>query len=102
MVQNVLFLAVFNSAHRVMKAEHVLKQDGLAILLIPAPRALSTDCGLAIRYDGELFDRVLHILQSENLLPAAIYRKKNELLYEIVWDTDTKEPNDLLSPSVSS
>ncbi|HEY5523020.1 MAG TPA: putative Se/S carrier-like protein, partial [Desulfuromonadaceae bacterium] len=39
MIQNGQLLAVFNSAHRVMKAEYVLKRCGLEILLIPAPRA---------------------------------------------------------------
>lgn len=87
-----LFFAVFNSAHKVMKAEQVLKRDGLAITLLPAPRALSTDCGLAIRYGGELFDRVLHLLDSENLMPAAIYLKKSEVQYETVWGNGEEQP----------
>jgi hypothetical protein len=88
MVQNGQLLAVFNSAHRVMKAEHILKKSGVPILLIAAPRALSTDCGLAIRYDNELFDCVLQTLTSENLLPMTIVRKESDTRYELIWSSE--------------
>ncbi|OGU14310.1 MAG: hypothetical protein A2076_08605 [Geobacteraceae bacterium GWC2_53_11] len=85
MVHDGQLLAVFNSAHRVMKAENILKKNGITILLIPAPRALSTDCGLAIRFNGDLLDTVLQELTSENLLPAIIYRKISDSNYEPIW-----------------
>ena len=88
MIQNGQFLAVFNSAHRVMKAENILKRCGLAILLIPAPRALSTDCGLAIRFDSSLRDSVLEALTAEKLLPTFIYIKNSDSHYEIAWSSD--------------
>ncbi len=71
-----------------MKAENILKRCGLEILLIPAPRALSTDCGLAIRYSSDINDLVLQALTSENVLPAIIYRKESDLLYEPVWHNE--------------
>lgn len=85
MVQDGQLLAVFNSAHRVMKAENILKKNGITILLIPAPRALSTDCGLAIRFNGDLLETVLQGLTSENLLPSIIYKKISDSEYEPVW-----------------
>jgi hypothetical protein len=87
-IQNGQLLAVFNSAHRVMKAESMLKKYRLPILLIPAPRALSTDCGLAIRYDSEISDTVFQFLASEKLLPSSIYRKESDTLYEQIWTSD--------------
>lgn len=84
MIQNGQLLAVFNSAHRVMKAESILKSCGLPILLIPAPRALSTDCGLALCYNSDLYDDVLQALTSENILPEHIYRKNSDSDYEPV------------------
>lgn len=65
-------LAVFNSTHRVMQAESLLKAAGLEILLIPAPRALATDCGLAIRFERGLTDQLLALLAHQQLLPAYI------------------------------
>lgn len=85
MTKNGQLLAVFNSAHRVMKAENILKKAGMPILLIPAPRALSTDCGLAIRFDCEYYEEILQTLTSEKLMPASIYRKDSDTFYEIIW-----------------
>ena len=89
MIQNGQLLAVFNSAHRVMKAENILKKCALSILLIPAPRALSTDCGLAIRYSNELYDSVLGALSAENMLPTIIYRKESDTHYIPIWQNET-------------
>jgi Protein of unknown function (DUF3343) len=86
MVQEGDYLAVFNSAHRVMKAENLLKSRGLPILLIPAPRQLMTDCGLALRFGHEIKDEVLRVLVQEQLQPAfvnryvaGIYRNEEDL-----------------------
>ena len=74
MVQEGDYLAVFNSAHRVMKAESLLKARGFSILLIPAPRQLMTDCGLALRFGPEIRDGVLRVLEQEKLQPAFVNR----------------------------
>jgi hypothetical protein len=74
MVQEGDYLAVFNSAHRVMKAESILKSRGLSILLIPAPRQLMADCGLALRIGSEIKDEVMRVLTTEQLLPAFVNR----------------------------
>lgn len=65
-------LAVFNSTHRAMKAEGLLKRMGQPILLIPAPRALQTDCGLALRFDNEQLRLILALLKDHELLPAYV------------------------------
>lgn len=74
MVQEGDYLAVFNSAHRVMKAESLLKSRGYSILLIPAPRQLMTDCGLALRINPEFKEEVMELLKQEQLLPAFVNR----------------------------
>jgi hypothetical protein len=94
MVHNDQLLAVFNSSHRVMKAENILKRYGLAIILIPAPRALSTDCGLAIKYNSDLYENVLKTLSSEKLLPEFIYRKDSNSHYERIWINEDTENSD--------
>jgi class 3 adenylate cyclase len=43
-------VAIFHSIHRVMKAEKVLQGQPLDIALIPVPRQLSAECGMAIRF----------------------------------------------------
>ena len=74
------YVAVFQSVHRVMKAEKLLKGKGLAIMLIPAPRSITSDCGLAIRYGAEIREEVERTLSEESLLPEDRYRKDGEYL----------------------
>jgi hypothetical protein len=73
MVRNNDLVAIFHSIHRVMKAEKALKQAAIDMLLIPAPRQLSSDCGLAIRYAATERAVVEEVLRREALLPEEIY-----------------------------
>lgn len=74
MVKDGQYLAVFQSTHRVLQAEGVLKSLALPVMLIPAPRALKTDCGLALRFDESEFAKVISILDSNDLAPAFVCR----------------------------
>lgn len=93
MVQEGQLLAVFNSAHRVMKAESTLKSLGLAILLIPAPRQLQTDCGLAIRFGEEDRSAVMQALEREKLVPEFIARYQGGG-FVTVWTCDGDQCNE--------
>lgn len=75
MVRDGDYVAVFNSVHRVMEAEKLLKDLRLAVLLIPAPRALAADCGLALRYAEDARGEVEGALAKNGLLPRELYRK---------------------------
>ncbi|GFO70152.1 hypothetical protein GMLC_37310 [Geomonas limicola] len=77
------YVVIFNSIHRVMEAEKLLKQQGLAILLIPAPRALAADCGLAIRYAEEVRPQVEAALTLAGLMPRESFRKQGEEFIKI-------------------
>ena len=87
MIEEGHLLAVFNSAHRVMKAESILKAQNLPILLIPAPRKLLTDCGLAIRFSEDLRDCIMQALASERLLPEFVTRYENGKFITIWTDS---------------
>ena len=78
MIRENELVAIFHSVHRVMKAEKLLKQAGIEMLLIPAPRQLTSDCGLAIRFAPEQADGVLALLRREELLPAELYRREGK------------------------
>lgn len=75
MVRENDIVAIFHGIHRVMKAEKILKQAGADILLIPTPRELSSDCGLALRFAPSEQERVLAVLAAEGLSPAELYRR---------------------------
>lgn len=78
MVREGDLIGIFNSIHRVMKAEKILKGLGLDILLIPAPRTLSSDCGLAIRYAEKDGAAVETALAQARLLPEELYRRRGK------------------------
>ncbi|WP_136524749.1 DUF3343 domain-containing protein [Geomonas ferrireducens] len=78
MIKDGDFIAIFNSIHRVMEAERLLKDQGLKILLIPAPRTLAADCGLAIRYAEDVRPKVEAVLSGAGLLPRDLYRKNGD------------------------
>ncbi|NOY12663.1 MAG: DUF3343 domain-containing protein [Deltaproteobacteria bacterium] len=70
-------VAIFHSIHRVMKAEKVLKAEKLAVLLIPVPRQLSSDCGLAIRFPLSLRNKIVEVLTDVGLEGAEIWHKQD-------------------------
>lgn len=72
------YVAIFNSVHKVMKAEKLLKKEQIPMLLIPAPRSLSSDCGLAIRYGAADRHQLETLLATADLLPEEIFQKSGE------------------------
>lgn len=77
MVKEGDYVAIFHSIHRVMKAEKILLAQQLDILLIPVPRQLSADCGMAIRFAQESFDQVVGALRKANMESAEIWLKRS-------------------------
>jgi len=75
MVREGDLVAIFNNIHKVLKAEKLLKERRLDILLIPAPRSLQSDCGLALRYAEEDRDTVEGLLAEAGLFPEERYRR---------------------------
>ena len=47
------YAATFPSEHFVMKAETILKDRDIIVRLIPTPRSISADCGMALEIEGE-------------------------------------------------
>jgi hypothetical protein len=44
-------VVLFHSTSHAIRAEKVLMQAGVTIKMIPTPRQLSSDCGMALRFD---------------------------------------------------
>jgi hypothetical protein len=75
MVKENDYVAIFHSIHRVLKAEKTLKHEGVAFLLIPVPRQLTSDCGLALRFSPDVKENLLEILADEGLSPAELFQR---------------------------
>lgn len=61
-------VVLFDSTAHVMRGEKVLARAGILVKMIPTPRQISTDCGLALRFVRDDRDRVQAILL-ENGVP---------------------------------
>ncbi len=62
-------VVLFHSTAHALRAETVLQQVGLRVKMIPTPRQLSSDCGLALRFEPADEARVMSIL-AENQVPT--------------------------------
>jgi hypothetical protein len=67
--------AVFNSVHRVLKAEKILKKRGVPVETVPVPRKISADCGVALSFPSQFTEKVRKSLASSPATPTALYRK---------------------------
>ncbi len=52
----------FNTVHWVMKAEKILVANDIPVTLIPTPRQISSDCGMAVLVDCKEMTRAKTIL----------------------------------------
>ena len=69
----------FDSIHRVMKAEKLLREGNVPISLIPTPRQISSDCGMVISVTCQELERVQKILNENNLEIEGIYENGKKM-----------------------
>ena len=68
-----VLILIFRGIHQVLSAEKRLKGGGVPMRLIPVPRRLASDCGLAIRIPLDHRDRAREILSRARLLPVSAH-----------------------------
>jgi len=56
-------VVTFFGSHHALMAEKVLKNNGFKAVLIPGPRAISPNCGVALRFAFEAGDQIKLILE---------------------------------------
>ena len=60
-------LISFFASHHAIRADTVLRRSGLMTQLVPGPRELSPNCGVALRFEYVQRDRVLDILAARRV-----------------------------------
>ena len=66
-------LISFFASHHALRAEAVLKRNGLAAQLIPGPRELSPNCGVALRFNYAEREAVMVFLAAKSVRIDGIY-----------------------------
>ena len=60
-------LISFFGSYHAMRAETVLKRGGFEVQLIPGPKELSPNCGVALRFEFDRRDGALALLAEKNV-----------------------------------
>lgn len=58
---------VFETTHLTMKAEKILKKEGIPFRLFPKPRTVVSECGLIVRLLEDDLERATQICEDEGL-----------------------------------
>ncbi len=84
------YVAIFSSIHYVLKAEQLLKGGNISLDVVPVPREISGDCGMAITFAPEKLAEVQGILAAADIAIARIFCREAEGVYrEISRKTDS-------------
>ncbi|MDQ7087746.1 MAG: selenide, water dikinase SelD, partial [Acidobacteriota bacterium] len=67
-------LVVFGTVQKVLQAERLARQAGLDVDVLPAPRAVSSECGVVLEIGRRDALRLESLLAEEGLAPEAVFR----------------------------
>ena len=70
-------LIVFGSVQRVMRAERAAREGGLDVDAAPAPRSVSSECGVVLEARSSDSGALTDILDTLELVPKAVYRNQS-------------------------
>jgi selenide,water dikinase len=80
-------LIVFGSVQRVMRAERAARDHGLDVDAVPAPRSVSSECGVVLEARSEEVGALSDALDALSLTPKAVYRNRSG-----TWTPSTLRP----------
>lgn len=64
------------SIHHVLKAEKLLKKTTLPFELIPVPKEVNPDCGMAVQFEKDYSDGIVGTLHNAGLQIEAVYERE--------------------------
>lgn len=69
-------ITTFQSTNFAMQAEAFFKSQGVKHQIIPTPREITLSCGISIRLDTEMLEKVKDAVQTGGITPKKIFRMK--------------------------
>jgi hypothetical protein len=69
-------ILVFASNTRILEAEELLEEKGLPFILVPVPKEVNPNCGLAISFGEDDRGLILPVLEAAGLEPQSAYLRK--------------------------
>jgi len=71
-------LIVFGTVQRVMRAERAARELGLDVDAVPAPRAVSSQCGVVLEARADEAGAIADVLAAADLEPQSVYRRRGD------------------------
>ncbi|MDR1165044.1 MAG: DUF3343 domain-containing protein [Deltaproteobacteria bacterium] len=71
-------ILVFASNTRILSAEDFLEERSAPFVLIPVPKEVNPNCGLAISLEEGDAEAVLKVLAEAGLLPESVYYRRGD------------------------
>lgn len=72
-------ICIFPSNTLLLNAEDVLMELDLPYELVPVPKQVYSNCGLALSVQEELFERIMATLKDADNEPGTIYRRFGDI-----------------------
>jgi hypothetical protein len=67
-------VVLFHTSSAAIRAEKILGRESVAVKLIPTPRELSSDCGIALGFQSAERARVTELLNGARVETAGIHQ----------------------------
>ena len=67
-------VVLFYTTSSAMRAEKLLAKEGFAVKLIPTPRELSSDCGIALRFNWTQCQQIKPVLDTASVEIEGIHQ----------------------------
>lgn len=64
----------FKSTHHAIQGESILKKEDVKFRTIPTPREVSTSCGLAVKFDLEIYNQIIDIIEEKKMNIDSVYK----------------------------
>ena len=72
------YALIFPSVHSVLKVEKEALAQGIPVELIPTPRQISSDCGMAVKLHEESLGWLLETMARLSMPEGRLYRRKGD------------------------
>jgi hypothetical protein len=67
-------VVTFKSTHHAIQGESIFKKREINFRTIPTPREITVSCGLAIKFDLSVIDRVKEMIEENELDFDGVYK----------------------------
>jgi len=74
MKEELYYVIAFDSTHHAIMGEKILREKGLDIRTIPTPREITASCGLSLKFNMDILDRINEFLSNIDFSIKGVYK----------------------------